>query len=85
MALKSQTGSLLTQLKAMKEQEKELAGDNYTQKPLSNETSTSTFEVEQQVGESISNEVEQNNLDKDNDILESLEPIMIGDSVNTKE
>jgi hypothetical protein len=84
MALKSQTNSLLTQLKVMKQQEIEEAGGNYVPKQPSYQA-PSNFEVEQEMSNPIERDLEQEQLQKEIEVLESRDPLMIGDSVDTIE
>jgi hypothetical protein len=84
MALKSQTNSLLTQLKVMKQQEIEEAGENYVPKQPAYQA-PSNFEVEQEIGNPIERDLEQEQLQKEIEVLESRDPLQIGDVVETKE
>jgi hypothetical protein len=84
MALKSQTNSLLTQLKVMKQQEIEEAGENYAPKQPAYQA-PSNFEMEQEIGNPIERDLEQEQLQKEIEVLESRDPLQIGDVVETKE
>lgn len=84
MALKSQTNSLLTQLKVMKQQEIEEAGGNYVPKQPAYQP-PSNFEVEQEMTNPIERDLEQEQLQKEIEVLESRDPLMIGDTVDTIE
>ena len=68
----------------MKQQEIEQEGDSYTPKQPEYQPS-SNFEVEQEVNNPIEKDLEQEQLQKEIEELESKDPLMIGDVVDTIE